>query len=197
MRHALIAALFASVLSGVTLAQQPAAKPAAPAPQTVKIVEAQPYTFGPAIVQNYPAATYFHVTTAATQKTMPEVMKTLIPHLIIAAKEAAVMSHSPIILTYSGLTPDPNAQFEVQAGFIVDAGTKPAGDAQVRQLEPFKCVSMAYTGQPALVGKAYEALFPALFAAGKMPTQEMRQMLLYHENEQSPNNIMLLQIGVQ
>ena len=124
-------------------------------------------------------------------------MKTIFPHLMVAAKEAGVMTHSPITLVYSGLTPDPSAQFELQAGFVVDAGTKPSGDAQVRQLEPFKCISMAYTGQSALVGKAYEALFPAMFAAGKMPTQEMRQMILYFESEQSANNIMLLQIGVQ
>ena len=50
MRHALIAALFASTLSTVALAQQPAAKPAVP--QTVKVVESQAYVFGPAIAQN-------------------------------------------------------------------------------------------------------------------------------------------------
>lgn len=197
MRHAMIPALFASLCATITLAQQPAAKPAAQTPQTVKVVESQPYILGPAVAQTYPAATYFYVTTTATQKTMPEVMRTVIPHLMVAAKEGGVMSHSPIILVYNGITPDPNAEFEVQAGFIVDTGTKAAGDGQIRQLEAFKCVSLQFTGQAALVAKAYEALFPAMFAAGKMPTQEMRQMVLYHEDEKSNNNIMLIQIGVQ
>jgi len=196
MRRLFVIALSASFLSAGALAQQPAAKPAA-APQAVKVVENQPYTFGPAIVQSYPAAPYFYVTSTATQKTMPEVMKTVIPHLMVSAKEAGIMIHSPIILTYSGLTQDPNAEFEVQAGFVVDAGTKASGDGQVRQLEPFKCAAMTYTGQSAMVGKAYEGLFPAIIGAGKMPNGQMRQMVLYYENEASANNIMLLQVGVQ
>ena len=128
---------------------------------------------------------------------MPEVMKKLIPHLQESAKQAGAIAGGPIILVYHGMTQDPNAKFEVEAGLIVPVGTKAGGDAEVRQLEPFKCAGMVYTGQPALVGKAYEALIPAMMAGGSMPNMEMRQMILYFESEDSPNNMMLIQMGIQ
>lgn len=188
------AAVVAMGLATVGAADQPVIRPE---PQTIKVVEKQPYVFGLAVVREFPAGTYFHVTTTATQKTMPEVMRTIIPHLLAAAKEAGVTASGPIILVYNGMSADPNAEFEVQAGFLVEAGTKAAGDGQIRQLEAFKCVAMTFTGKAADVGKAYAQLFPAMMAAGKMPTQQMRQMVLYHESEESVNNMMLIQVGIQ
>lgn len=189
MRYAVIIVLLLGALSLSAMAQS---RPAA-----LQVVENKGYVLGPAIVQTVPSGMYFHITAQATQKTMPEVMRLAVPELIQAVQKAGVVPQSALLLVYHGMSSDPNAEFEFDLGYLVPAGTKAAGEATVEELPEFKCVSMLFTGKTELVGKAYEALFPALFAAGKVPSQEMRQMVLHHESDTSVNNIMLIQIGVQ
>ncbi len=192
MLRNVFAIVIVTVIAAVAYAQQP------PTTEPVKVLEKQPFVLGPAVMQDYPEQDFFFLTSDATQKTMPEVMGKLMPRVTEAAKAAGIAPPSgPVLLVMNGLAPDPDARFEVEVGFICTPEIKASGDAQVRKLEPFKCVSMVYTGGFENMAKGYQSLFTGIMSNGKMPTMAIRQMVLYFEGESSTNNIMLFQVGIQ
>lgn len=80
--------------------------------------------------------------------------------------------------------------------WLAARGTGAADGARVRVLEPCHCATLVFTGPFERIGVAYDALIGAMKAEGRPPSGEFRQMLLYYEREQSPNNRMLIQIGL-
>jgi hypothetical protein len=209
-----VASIFVS-LASAGWAQQPAAatpaqttKPAKPASAGTpanqgmptapeKLLDGQPYVLGKPVIRTYPAATYFFVSDWATQKTIPDVMAKLTPHLLDMVKQAGLNVNGPMICVLIGVNPDPNTPFQVEAGFIVDTATKPAGDAEVRPLDSFKAATVLFTGDVKYISKAYEGLYASIFSAGQFPTTEIRQMGLYFEKMDSANNVFMLMVGIQ
>jgi hypothetical protein len=46
------------------------------------------------------------------------------------------------------------------------------------------------------IDRAYEKLGPSVTAAGHTPTGETRELYLYWEKPESPNNVIQLQMGI-
>ncbi len=193
MRHAIASIIVLVGLVASAFAQQAAAPPQAPG----KLLEKAPYILGPAAVQQFPEQPYFFMTGQASQKTMPDTMRQLMPKLFEAAKQAGAVPSGPVVLVYHGVTADPNAPFDFEVGFIAEPNVKAAGGAEIGKLKAVTCATMAFTGQMTEVGKAYEALFASLIAGGKTPTMEIRQMMLYFESETSANNMSLIEVVLQ
>ncbi len=67
----------------------------------------------------------------------------------------------------------------------------------VRKVGPFRCATMLLCGSYAHLGQAYEALNKAIAQAGIKPTAEARDYYLYEEGDDSPNNVTMVQMGIQ
>jgi DNA gyrase inhibitor GyrI len=186
MRRSFILAAMLFALLSTSFAQVPATLPLKPAQQT-----------GNLAIRTYLQSDYFFVAGQATHTTMGDTMKRIVPELLDSVKQAGFVPVSPIVVVMHGVGPDPKATFDFEVGFMVPANTKAGGTGEVGKLEALTCASVVYSGKTTEVGKAYESLYGSILASGKQPTQEVRQMILFYEGEESVNNIMLLQVGVQ
>jgi len=147
-------------------------------------------------VQDYKAETYFYIQTETTINQLSAVVPETLPKLFAAIKENSVDISGPMIFVYHGATQDRDKPFQLEIGFAVAPGSKEAGDFKVRELAAFHCASVIYSGPIAQVGLAYQGLFTELFGAGLQPTGETREMYLYWEAPESPNNVEVILAGV-
>jgi effector-binding domain-containing protein len=159
--------------------------------------EPQPAVLGPVIHRTYPASTFFYLPGRTTLTGIQAEMGQAIPRLVKAMAGQGLGVATPIMVVYHGAGPDPDKAFDYEVGVLVPPGTQAAGDGRVRSLAAFPCATLVFTGSFDQMGKAYEALYPAILGEGKTPTAETRQMILYYEKEASPNNMVLVQIGLQ
>jgi effector-binding domain-containing protein len=113
-----------------------------------------------------------------------------------AIDDAKVQPDGGMVLIYHGVTMDPNQPFHLDVGYKVPKGTKAAGAAHVQELADYPCATVLYTGPIRGVGEAFQRLFPALFGAGHRPTEDLREYYLYWESPESPNNVILVTVGI-
>ena len=71
------------------------------------------------------------------------------------------------------------------------------GDFKVRELPKFKCATILYTGPGPRIGEAWVKLYKAIGDKGLTPTDEERELYLYWEGVDSPNNIVQVMVGVK
>jgi hypothetical protein len=150
--------------------------------------------------RTFPGVTYFYTSGETTLRGLPEHIRQMMP----AAANAVEESHARVVgaplLVYHSTRSDPDAKFTVDIGFPVAEGTAApaAGPFKVKKLPPFRCVSLLYTGPISGLAAAYERL-AATAPGGKpaAPAEESRQMMLYWEGEESPNNVLQIMIGLR
>lgn len=169
------------------------AGPTAPVP----LPEQPTCLLGPAAVQTFAGGAFFHLKAQATQAELPDRMKQLVPRLLKALAAAKVATLGPLQVVYHGMTQDPTRPFDLEVGVLVPKGTEPSGEGLVRTLAPFTCATQTFTGSLGQVGKAYESIYPALLSAGRIPSGETRQMVLFFEGDASTNNMLLVQVGLR
>jgi effector-binding domain-containing protein len=160
-------------------------------------------TISPMRIQTIPAMNYLYIAAETTFAKMGDPIKEGFDRLFGAASEAKLLIARPTMLVYQGGPHyDPQKTFKMEMGIIIGDDAKlpdlqPDGDIKVRKTAPFKCATILYTGHVDQQGKAYEKLIPALTAAGHIPTGEEREMCLYWEGLDSPNNVFQMQIGIK
>ncbi len=111
-------------------------------------------------------------------------------------KSAKIMPVGAPIFVFHNPTPEVGKTFTIEMGFPVAAETKAPANSKVRSLEPLRAATVMFSGAiPALRG-AYEQLYHQIGQAGLTPGTELRQYTLYWESVDSPNNVMLLQVGL-
>ena len=76
-------------------------------------------------------------------------------------------------------------------------GTRPFGRFKVRPLAALRCASVTYTGPVPTIDKAYDRLIPAVQGAGLITTDETRELYLNWEGPDSPNDQVLVAIGLR
>jgi effector-binding domain-containing protein len=162
-------------------------------------VEAQPAAqVGEARVRTLPAITYFHRSVDATLNTLTDRIHEVMPSLVKAAEESKAHIVGPSVLIYHGVTGDRDAHFTLDIGFpIADADAKPVGDFKIKKLPGFRCISLLYTGDIEHLSAAYEKLGPEIAKGQLEPGDESRQMMLYWEGQDSPNNVIQVMLGVK
>jgi effector-binding domain-containing protein len=175
-------------------ASQPA-KPAQPA-QPAQQQDQEP-VITKMRIQDFPAVHYFYASTETNLTQISATVQETMPKVLTALKENSVAPVGPSIFVYHGVTQDPNKPFTLEIGFPVADTAKDAGDMKVRQLEAFHCASVIYSGPISQVTQAYQQVFTEIFAAGLQPTGETREMYLYWDGPESPNNVELILVGVQ
>jgi len=154
------------------------------------------WTLSPPRPNEMPEVTLLHTTFETTFEQMNQVGK-IVEELIKTAGDNHIDAQGYVMFIYKGVQQDRTKPFELTIGLVVPAGTNPAGDYKVTTLAPFKCVTALYNGGLATIPEAYGKHYGALMAAGHMPTDEARELYLYWEGEQSSNNVIWLQAGIQ
>jgi hypothetical protein len=137
--------------------------------------------------------TYFYKSTDTDFAGIKEVVEKIIPELHKAIADGKVEVRGSIVFIYHGITPDPKAKFKLEIGMPVAEGAQPAGDFKVRDVPEYHCVSVLYTGPLAGISSAFEKLAPVAPNA----TDEAREMYLYFESPESPNNVVHVSMGAK
>ena len=138
---------------------------------------------------------FFVVSRPTAMAGLDKELDLLMPKLEAAQAEAHVGDGAPVIIRYfPSETPD---TFVMEVGIPVKAGAKPAGEAQVKTLSPFRCASLLYWGSLEHIGQAYETLTQAIKEAGLEQTGEGREWYYHFEGDVSPNNVIGLQMEIR
>jgi effector-binding domain-containing protein len=169
-------------------------------PKPAPAHENSPVSLGDMRIQTVPSLTYLYIPVDETSfDKMGDPIKDGFDKLFAAASEAKLLIARPTMLVYPKKSPHfhPDKPFPLEIGIIVSDDTQPVGDCKLRKTDPFKCATLLYTGPVDQQGRAYEKLIPALKAAGHTPTGEEREMCLYWEGLDSPNNVFFMQIGIK
>jgi effector-binding domain-containing protein len=87
--------------------------------------------------------------------------------------------------------------FDMETGFFVPEGAKGVGAFTVRELPAFRCATLLYIGPAPRIGDAWQKLYRAIADKGLTPTDEERELYLYWEGVEAPNNIVQVQVGVK
>jgi effector-binding domain-containing protein len=66
----------------------------------------------------------------------------------------------------------------------------------VAALAPFPCASLLYSGGLDHLSDAYDLLMEAIEDVGLQHVEEAREWYLYFEEDDSPNNVTLIQLKV-
>jgi len=188
---AMFACLFCSF---AVLAAEPTTKPAAGAGAAAA---EEPFVVTPMRVQEFPARTYLYLTAETTLNQIGPVAAEMMKRLHETMDDNKIKPAAAPILVYKGLSQDPNKPFEIQVGMPVADDTKEAGEAKVRQLEPFKAATIVYSGPIAHVTEAWTNLFKEMFESGLQYTGEMRDTFLEFTSPESVNNVQRMCVGVK
>jgi len=159
--------------------------------------EHQP-TIGKLVVQTIPAKHYLQGEFETDFQSMGEPVVKTLTELMEAARENKIGLHGPVIHYYYGAPHrDPEKRFKMETGFFVPAETADVGAFKLRELPAFKCATMLYIGPATRIGDAWQELYRSARGQGLTPTDEERELYLYWEGVDSPNNIVQVQLGVK
>jgi predicted transcriptional regulator YdeE len=148
-------------------------------------------------VQDFPAVSYLFTQQETTIGELAQVIPAMMQKLEEALDGGEVKATAAPLFIYEGTTADMSKPFQLLVGFPVRDGTKAPDGLQIKQLEPYHCATAIYSGSMEHVGQAYQKVFTDLFAVGLKPVGGSREMHLYFESLESPNNIFQIQVAVQ
>jgi effector-binding domain-containing protein len=113
------------------------------------------------------------------------------------ATELKLGQTGPVMITYFNFRGDPEQAFTAELGVPIHAEEAKNADAfYVRKAPKFKCASVVFQGSLSRIGEAWQNFAQAAMAKGE-PTGESRELYLYWEGHDSPNNIIELQMGLK
>ena len=175
-----------SIVTLLLLAQSASAAPA---------TRPADFLVGPVHYQTLRPTNYLYTSTETTLNKIQDAIEEAMPNLLKGFKQVQITG--PMIMVYHNATPDPEKPFKLDVGFpIMPPDQEPAG-LKVRELPQLKCATIIYTGPIDQIGKAYEKIMPAVFQAGHKTTGEIREVYMYWEDPNSPNNVVQIQVGIK
>jgi len=150
------------------------------------------------VVQSVPAKGYLQGGIETDFKNMGEPVGKTLTDLMEAAKEEKVGLHGPVVHFYYGAPHrDPAKRFKMETGFFVPEDAPGVAKFKRRKLPAFKCATILYIGPAPQIGEAWQQLYRSVRDQGLTPTDEERELYLYWEGVDSPNNIVQVQLGVK
>jgi effector-binding domain-containing protein len=153
---------------------------------------------GKMFVQTIPAQRYVYGSFATTFGSMGTPVVQTLMSLGKTAVQQKVGLHGPVVdVYYQAPHRTPDQEFKMEIGYFLRDPADSVGEFKVRELPKFKCASLIYVGQVTGVGDAWQAVYRELNAAGLKPTDEERELYLYYEAVDSPNNVVQVQVGVE
>ena len=128
---------------------------------------------------------------------MAEFAPATVKALVDKATELKLGQSGPIVIIYFNFQGDPEQKFTVEIG--VPIGAKDAavtGEFYVRKVPKFKCAAAIFQGSMSQRGEAWKK-FPEIAMSKGEFTGESRELFLYWEGHDSPNNVIELQMGLK
>lgn len=155
-------------------------------------------TIASMIVQTIPAKQYIFGSIETDFKNMGKPVVATLTALGEKSREEKKALFGPVLHYYYGAPHRaPDKAFKMETGFFAPDGVKDIGDFKVRELPAFKCASVLYVGPGTRIGDAWQNVYRSLRAQGLTATDEERELYLYWEGVDSPNNIVQVQVGVK
>ena len=155
------------------------------------------YLIGEMHLQTVPAQDFIYGSAETTFEKIGDVVNKYIPLLVDGIQEGKIIQKSCAMFVYKGMVEDMSKPFTLEVGWCVSDKAKEVGELKLRKTAEFKCATILYTGSLSNRGKAYEKLMPAVLAAGLKPAGDSREMYLYFEEPESPNNVVQIQMGIK
>jgi len=168
------------------------AKPAAAA-------EARGPEVGEVRIRTLAPRTYAYVETETTFTELGNAIGDAMGKVQKAVEDGTIKVDGPFVLAYpkGSAHRTPDKPFQLHIGLMVKDESKGGGDVKVRKTEPFKAATVMYVGPVMEIGRCYEKLFPAIEKMGLTPSGEEREFTLYFEDLESPNTVVMVQVGVK
>lgn len=158
--------------------------------------ESQP-SIGELVVRKIPAKHYLRGEFETEFKSMGKPVGKTLTEMMEAAREKKVGLHGPVIHFYHDAPhQDPEKRFRMETGFFVPVGTPAVGTFETRELPELRCATILYVGPATRIGDAWQKLYRNARAMGLTPNGEERELYLYWEGVESPNNIVQVQVGI-
>jgi effector-binding domain-containing protein len=148
-------------------------------------------------MQSMPAVTVLILSDQTTMGQIGDTIRALMAKFGDAEKAGKFRPRAAPIFIMHGMTPDPSKTFTLDVVFPVADDTKAFEDFQVKKLDTFKCAVVIYSGATKTLGQAFAAVYEDAMTAGLQPTGELREEQLKWEGANSPNNVTMIELGVQ
>jgi predicted transcriptional regulator YdeE len=145
---------------------------------------------------NLPAFNFTYLSGETSIAGLPQFIDKMIANLNAEMEVGQIKVAGPVIFIYHGMTQEPNRKFTMEIGVVSKGDAKPPEGFKVRKLEPFHCAAVLYTGPVAGIGAAWGKLYGAMGTARLQPAEESREMYVYWEGSESPNNVIWVQAGL-
>jgi len=155
------------------------------------------YVVTPMRVQETKGAETFVYTESETSfANLHETIDKLMKQINEALNTGKFQPDGPVIFIYKDVA-DMSKPFTLQVGMPAHSGAQAGGAIKIRKLQGLRSATIVYSGSVDGIPKAYPQLFADLSAAGLTPGGENREIYAYWEGEESPNNVVVIQIGVK
>ena len=142
-------------------------------------------------------AVFASVTTKTTFRELKPAIDQAMTALSDAAMAGRVSFAGPPVFVYRGATVELDKPFTLEVGFPAAPGAKASGRVQVGPLPAMKSLAVNYTGPLSAIDKAYDELLPKVRGRKLRQTNESREVYLNWEGPESPNNQVMIAIGIE
>jgi len=142
-----------------------------------------------------PAKVFYH-SEVTTLQGIHDVAVREIENLYAEAEKNGLKEIAPMQFVYYGCDDKPDTKFTLEIAIVVDEEKPYSGKYKFKDLDGFKCVSTIHKGNVNDLDKTYQKFMPELFKSGKKMTDESREVYHKYIQEDSPENITEIQIGV-
>jgi effector-binding domain-containing protein len=193
---ALMGALTGLLVGGKYLMPQRSAAADAPATQPAAGLD-DDFVMTKSRMQTMPALNVLILSDQTTIGQIGDTIRGLMAKFMDAEKAGKFRPRAAPIFIMHGMTPDPSKTFTLDVAYPVADDVKAFDDFQVKKLDPFKCAVVIYSGATKTLGQAFAAVYEDVATAGLQPAGEIREEQLKWEGGTSPNNVTMIELGVQ
>jgi len=128
---------------------------------------------------------------------MHEFAPATLQQLMEKATELKLMQGGPVLFTYFNFRGDPDQKFTLEIGVPIFANEGAStGAFYVRKVPKFKCAAAVFQGSLSQIGETWHKFVASAMTKGE-PMDESRELYLYWEGHDSPNNIIELELGLK
>lgn len=142
-----------------------------------------------------PTKVFFH-SEVTTLKKIHDVAMREIENMYAEAAKIELKEASPMQFVYFGCDENPDTEFTLEIGMVVEEEKPYDGKYKFKDLDGFKCVSTIHNGSINKIGETYEKFMPEVAKNGKRMTNQSREVFHKYIDQDSPENITEIQVGV-
>ncbi len=142
-----------------------------------------------------PAKVFYH-SEVTTLQGIHDVAVREIENLYAEAEKIGLKEIAPMQFVYYGCDDKPDTKFTLEIAIVVDEEKAYNGKYNYKDLKGFKCVSTIHKGNVNDLSKTYQKFMPELFKSGNKMTDQSREVYHRYIQQDSPENITEIQIGV-